>query len=121
MDSITHFFQHIEGLSEFQSQYFPYPLYRDESLSFYSALGTRKMGLKTYNPFKIWKDVRGIGKRLKAKNIDGNYVGEGYVQGGIIVFDKNGEARYAYREDTGEEVPVNDVVAAARMVRSANA
>ena len=42
--------------------------------------------------------------------------GEGLVQGGIIIFDKNGKARYAYREETGVEVPINDIISAVRVV-----
>jgi len=107
-----------EGLAEFESEYFSYPLYRDESTTFYEALGRRKMAVKSWNPFKIWRGLKEVGKRIKEKNISGNMKGEGLIQGGIIIFDKNGKARYAYREETGFEVPVNDIIAAARMAKS---
>ena len=85
--------------------------------TFYTALGTRKLAIKSWNPFKIWKALRAVGKRLKRKNIKGNLTGEGLVQGGIVIFDREGKARYAYREETGVEVPVEDIVAAVRSVR----
>ena len=47
--------------------------------------------------------------------------GEGLVQGGIIIFDRNGKARYAYREETGFEVPVDDILAAVKMIKTENA
>jgi len=109
-----------KGLIEFQSEFFPYPLYRDEATSFYIALGTRKLAVKSWNPFKIWKALRAVGKRLKRKNISGNMKGEGLVQGGIIIFDKTGKARYAYREETGYEVPEEDIILATKMVTSDN-
>ena len=62
-----------------------------------------------------------MGKRLKRKNISGNMKGEGLVQGGIIIFDKTGKARYAYREETGYEVPEEDIILATKMVKSDNA
>jgi len=62
--------------------------------------------------------MRSIGKRLKGKNISGNMIGEGLTQGGIIIFDKNGVARYAYREETGYEVPIEDIIAAVKMVKA---
>jgi len=62
-----------------------------------------------------------VGKRLKRKNISGNMKGEGLVQGGIIIFDKTGKARYAYREETGYEVPEEDIILATKMVTSDNA
>lgn len=106
------------GLTEFQSDFFPYPLYRDEETNFYNALGARKMKASTWNPIKIFRGIRNMMKRLKSKNISGNLKGEGLVQGGIIIFDKNGKARYAYREETGFEVPVEDIIAAVKMVKT---
>jgi len=101
-----------EGLADFEANFFPYPLYRDESTTFYDALGRRKLSVKSWNPIKIFKALRKVNKRLKKKNISGNMTGEGLVQGGIIIFDQNGKARYAYREETGSEVPINDIIAA---------
>ena len=61
--------------------------------------------------------MREVYKRLKAKKISGNLKGEGLIQGGIIIFDKHGKARYAYREETGSEIPIDDIIRAVRMVR----
>lgn len=66
----------------------------------------RKLSVKftSWNPFTIFRGIREMLKRIKKKNISGNMKGEGLVQGGIIIFDKDGKARYAYREETGFEV-----------------
>lgn len=56
-----------EGLAEFQSGFFPHPLYRDESKVFYDALGNRKVKLTTWNPFKLWSGMKQMGNRLKGK------------------------------------------------------
>lgn len=109
------------GLTDFQSNFFPYPLYRDEETTFYSALGSRKISVKSWNPFKIWRGIREVYKRMKKKNISGNMTGEGLIQGGIIIFDKDGKAKYAYREETGFEVPINDILAAVKMVKAESA
>lgn len=106
-----------EGLADFQSNFFDYPLYRDELKTFYTALGARKLAAKSWNPFRIFRGIRNVMKRLKEKKISGNMTGEGLIQGGIIIFDKNGKARYAYREETGFEVPINDIIAAVREVK----
>lgn len=58
---------------------------------------------------------------MKKKNISGNMTGEGLIQGGIIIFDKDGKAKYAYREETGFEVPINDILAAVKMVKAESA
>ena len=73
--------------------------------------------MSSWNPIKIFRGMRNIYRRLAKKNISGNLKGEGLVQGGIILFDKTG-ARYAYREDTGAEVPVDDIIAAVRHIRA---
>jgi len=58
------------------------------------------------------KSYRNLSERLQSKNITGNMKGEGLVQGGIIIFDKAGVARHAYREETGSEIPIHDILLA---------
>eukprot|EP01082_Thalassiosira_pseudonana_P015436 g14452.t1 g14452 contig9:1860263-1861394(+) len=106
------------GLAEFQTEYFPFDLYRDEQTAFYSALGLRKLKVSTWNPIKIVMGIRNMYKRLARKNISGNMKGEGLVQGGIIIFDKTGTARFAYREETGIEVPIDDIIAVVRHLKA---
>ena len=108
-----------EGLAEFQSKYFNYPLYRDADMEFYNALGGRKVGVSSWNPISWFRSIRSMGKRFKAKGIDGNMKGDGIVQGGVIIFGKDGNPKYAYEEKTGKELPVADILAAVNDVRSA--
>lgn len=112
------------GLAEFYNKYFTYPIYKDESLIFYNALGLRQLSplkailkQKTWNPYRIYKSYRKLITRLQSKKITGNMKGEGLVQGGIIIFDKAGVARYAYREETGSEIPIHDILLAIQAVR----
>lgn len=107
-----------KGLFDFTG-FFPYPLYKDVNLDFYMALGNRKLSLP-WNPWTFIKGifwVRRIGKRLKAKNIEGNLVGEGLTKGGVIIFGKDKRAKYAYAEETGEELPLDDILAAVEAVK----
>ena len=60
--------------------------------------------------------------RLKGKpNLSGNMVGEGLVQGGMVVFDKQGDARAVYLEETGREPPMDDILAALKAIQAENA
>lgn len=111
------------GLTEFYDNYFTYPIYKDESLLFYNALGMRQLSLKAmlketwWNPYRIYKSYRKLSERLQSKNITGNMKGEGLGQGGIIIFNKAGVAQYAYREETGSEIPIHDILLAIQAVR----
>jgi len=105
-----------EGLAEF-SKHYPFPLYRDQNLQFYEALGKRQLKLTTWNPLRLWKGYRDMTQRLKEKDLAGNLVGEGLVQGGVIIFGNDGQPRYSYLEETGSEIPVDDIVAAVRAVK----
>lgn len=105
-----------EGLFAFQKQYFNYPLYRNEDLDFYQLVGKRSMGVKSLLGLFLWNG-RSITNRMKKKNIEGNMVGEGLKQGGVVVFDKNGKQRYIYQEITGNDLPVDDIAAAVKAVR----
>lgn len=106
-----------EGLLEFYNDNYKFPLYKDDTLQFYNALGNRKLGLETWNPFKLWRGMKEIGKRLESKNIQGNYKGEGLTQGGVILFDKHGQVRATYLEKTAHELPIDDILAAAQALR----
>ena len=102
-----------EGLSTFYNDYFNYPLYKDEGLVLYNDFfGKRKIGLTTYNPFKLYRGYKDMSKRLNEKGLDGNMTGEGLIQGGLVVFDKEGNVRYAYEEIIGDELVIDDIVAA---------
>lgn len=106
-----------EGLAEFHHDYFSFPLYRDVNLSVYQALGNRRLKLNTWNPIRMVRGYREMTARLKLKKISGNLKGEGMVQGGVLVFDKQGELQYAYNEETGSEVNMEDLQNAIDAVR----
>lgn len=106
-----------EGLLEFYNKYFPFPLFLDENRSIYQGMGNRKIKFRTLNPIRLWRGFRSMGSRLKEKKIEGNLVGEGMIQGGILVFDKDGKIQYAYEEAVGEELDMDDIRAAVKAVR----
>jgi hypothetical protein len=84
------------GLKIFHDEYFPFPLYKDINLNFYFALGNGSiMDHISYNPFKIWRGLKKLGKRLRKKGLDGNYVGDGVKTGGIIIFGSDGVSKAA--------------------------
>ena len=108
-----------EGLSAFYNDHFTYPLYKDDGLVFYNDFfGKRKIKLTTYNPFRLYRGYKDMTNRLKEKELEGNMVGEGLVQGGVIIFDKNGKAVYAYEEEIGSELKMDDIVAALKAVQT---
>ena len=84
------------------------PLYLDEDREFYAFLGNRKllspwMLLKPWKIFGVVGWAKNIGSRLKNKKVEGNYAGEGIVQGGVLVMAP-GEVQtclYKYQEVTG--------------------
>jgi AhpC/TSA antioxidant enzyme len=100
------------GLSEFYHSFFHFPLYLDVERQTFQAFGNRKIGLTTWNPIRLYRGMKEMGNRLSNKNIAGNYVGEGMIQGGILLFDSLGELRFAYEEQIGNELPMEDLQAA---------
>ncbi|KAL3805626.1 hypothetical protein HJC23_005870 [Cyclotella cryptica] len=106
------------GLRDFHRLYFTYPLYRDDGLVFYNDFfGKRKIKLTTYNPFKLFKSYKEMNNRLRDKKLEGNMTGEGMIQGGVVIFDKMGQARYAYEEETGSPLDIEDILAALKAIR----
>ena len=106
----------VLGVGEFERDYFSGGrVYMDSEKKFYSYLGDRKL-ITTGNvfkalirPLKTWRSLKAVGERMKAKNIEGNMVGEGLLLGGVLVVDKNGEVTYSYPENTGEPAPVEAI------------
>ena len=106
-----------QGLVDFCRDYFRYPIYRDQGYAFYRALGDRKAFSMFWNPFAILKMAVDAWQRLTSKGIGGNMKGEGIVQGGIIIFDRQGVPIAMYQEETGVDLPVTDLVNALQHIR----
>lgn len=100
-----------EGIQTFQNNFYPFPLYVDQELQFYKALGNRK--LRSWNIFKMLTSYPGLKKRLASKSeggIAGNYKGEGLLQGGVLLTSgTQQEVVLQYTEKTGNEVPVTEI------------
>ena len=108
------------GLAEFGTKFFPFPIYCDKSYTFYQALGNRRMSIdliSLFNPFSVFSFLSDAYRRITAKEIGGNFKGEGVVQGGIILFDNDGEPKYAYQEETGADIPIVDLLIAIQAMK----
>lgn len=101
------------GLRVFQSTYFNYPLYVDEGMIFYNAMGNRKLyGLFSWNPFTWWSSIKSMHDRAVNKGIEGIMPGEGIVLGGVLVVSKTKGLIYQYNEQTGMPIPADEIVEA---------
>lgn len=107
-----------EGIVGFQHDYFDYQLYCDKTYAFYQALGDRKLGVQfALNPLALLDLLCNAFSRLSSKGVEGNMVGEGFTQGGLIFFGPDGEPKFAYEEETGKDVPIRDLVAVIHNMR----
>lgn len=61
--------------------------------------------------------MKAIGKRLQEKNLEGNLTGDGLIAGGLLIFGKDGEAKYMHKEVTGTPFDVDAIAAAVAAVR----
>lgn len=107
-----------EGLAEFHSTYFDFPLYRDVGLETYASFGNKSiLSGMTWNPLKIYRGYKEMTKRLNAKNLDGNMKGEGVTKGGVFILNTNGEVVYAMEEITGTPLDMDEIEAAMNALR----
>lgn len=105
-----------QGLLDFYQQYFTFDIYRDEALATYEAMGNRKIALTTWNPIRLYRGFRELSSRMKQKNIEGNLKGEGFIQGGILFFDKAGVLQFAYEEEIGNEFDADKILAVLKLM-----
>ena len=111
------------GIDEFATKYFGCgALHINEGRELFSMLGDRKIGLpmeKLLNPFR-WGEVKSdlavMKERMESKGVEGNMKGDGLVQGGVLVVGPAPacEVRYTYYEETGSELPVQEIDAAVK-------
>jgi peroxiredoxin len=103
-----------EGILNLHQQYFKFPFFLDAKMALYTALGGRRIKLFSKNILKLGM----LKKRCKDKGIEGNILGkgEGMILGGVIVFDRRGNIRYAHQEEFSHELPVDEIRAAIRQV-----
>lgn len=109
------------GVGEFQSNYFRnYPLYLDEEKLFYSFLGDKNLlgqKLHSWNPFTLYNDFKAMNNRLNQKGIAGNLKGEGLLKGGMLLITPEQGVVYRHEEQTGSEMPYDEIMAAVDSVR----
>ncbi|KAL7440355.1 hypothetical protein ACHAXH_008072, partial [Discostella pseudostelligera] len=100
-----------EGLKEFATEYFPHPTYKDQALVFYNALGSGKLSIG-FNPFAMIQLIRDSMKRIKELG------GEGFLQGGWILFDKEGIPQAAFQENAKQRVPIDEIIKEVQSMRN---
>lgn len=100
------------GLTEFYNDNFKYPLYQDLELAIYKAMGNRPIKLNTWNPFRLYRGYMDMQKRMEEKKLEGNLKGEGFIQGGVLIMDRDGRIVYQYEENVGDELELDDLRAA---------
>ena len=105
-----------KGLRFFHKRYFPFPIFRDVDLQTIKTLGNRTVG------WDIRKFNYPNNKRVLKKGIHFNMKGWlDSVQGGVLIFDRNGDLRYAFHEMYGDELCANDICLALEAVRKVDA
>mmetsp|Transcript_4866 Transcript_4866/g.10092 ORF Transcript_4866/g.10092 Transcript_4866/m.10092 type:complete len:194 (-) Transcript_4866:295-876(-) len=87
-----------EEILRFYQDYFRNPLYVDEKWNVYKALGNQKLSMKRAL-FGLFRSQ----KRYRQKGIcSGHCATEGFVQGGILIFDRDGELHFALQQEFKE-------------------
>lgn len=106
-----------KGLNEFLTEYFPYSAFKDQNLTFYNALGSGKAKIG-YNPVNMLKFMADSMKRWKELGVKSyNTKGEGFLQGGWILLDRNGVPQAAFQENMKQRVPIDEISEAMFMMR----
>jgi NADH:ubiquinone oxidoreductase subunit len=101
------------GVDEFHTKYFDSnPLYLDRERNFYKILGNKSLlsqSWSSWNPFKLYSDLKEVDVRVKAQGIDGNLKGEGLLQGGVLIIHPVRGIVYRHNERTGAVLPFDEM------------
>lgn len=103
----------VLGVNEFQTKYFDnLPVYLDHEKEFYAFFGNKSLlsqSLHSWNPFTLYNDYKSLESRLKSKGVDGNLKGEGLLKGGLLIISPEEGIVYAHHEQTGSEMPYEEI------------
>jgi hypothetical protein len=101
------------GVANFQKLYFNFSLFVDKDMAFCSALGSRKIYSQlSWNPLKLYSMLSTLSARTAEKGIEGNYMGEGIILGGVLLIKDGREVVYQYNEVAGSRMPVEEIIQA---------
>lgn len=85
----------------------------DEKWNVYKAMGKRTLNMDT-----LKAGVQKLMPRYKSKGIPMRFEGgDRFVMGGILIFNRRGDLRYAYEEAYGEELDMQVIEDAIKDVR----
>jgi len=103
-----------QALLQFYQNYYRFPLFKDSDWKIYKAMGGRKLS--------FWKAITSIPRleaRYKKKGIPNiPFGGDIWTQGGILIFDKEGNLRHTIYETYGEELNIDEIRAAIQEART---
>ena len=81
-------------------------LYLDSSKTFYNEINGQSIGLSGFFMPDTWVN----GRRAGNKGIEGNFIGEGTILGGLLCVKNGNEINYVYNEKVwGDHAPSDQV------------
>lgn len=100
------------GVEEFVKEgFFKGELYIDSGKNCYKTLGFRRLNMFNMIPSLFNKKTRETMSKTKEDQIEGNFAGDGWQNGGSLVIDTDGKALLTFKQETpGEHVDPNDVL-----------
>lgn len=99
----------VAGLQEFHKEYFnSRPILLDQDMHLYKVMGHRSI-FKIKTLFKLITGMRKVSRRMSMKGIEGNLVGDGTIQGGILLFDAKGDLVHVQLENITKEINMIEI------------
>lgn len=94
-----------ESIHEFYSDYFNFPLYKDEGWNLYNTIGNKKLSV-----YKLLSRAPGMEVHYAKKGIRNiPFGGDLFTQGGVLIFDRNGKLKFVYYETFGKPLDMEAI------------
>merc|ERR1712232_1500933 len=104
-----------QALIDFYQDYFHHPMYKDPHWKVFKAMGGGKISTSS-----ILKRASSVFKRIRSKGIESNIKGDGdfWTKGGVLIFNRKGELKYAQYERFGKELDMVAIKDAIHSIRA---